>query len=109
MIDPGRLPELAGLSEAEEIFEALDVRYDARVLGAHRLHVVKTFGLAVEAWLTVNADAGPAERRRALAGALREAHEVFAEEARDAARPNPFAPRLVTIGTRRSRRHTSEE
>jgi len=99
VIDPGQLPELAGLSEAEEFFEALGVRYDPRVLDAHRLHVVKAFALAVESWLALNAEAGPAARRAAIAGALRAAHDVFAEE--DAPRCNPFAPGLVQLGRSR--------
>ncbi len=79
---PPVLPELAGLSEAEEFFEALGVRHDPRVLDAHRLHVVKTFGLAVESWLAANPGADAAARRNAIARALREAHDVFADEAR---------------------------
>ena len=98
MIAPGPLPELAGLSEAEEFFEALGVPFDPRVLERHRLHVLKSFGLAVESWLAVNPEAGAAERRAALAGALRAAHDVFAEE--DAPRRNPFAPGLVQLGSR---------
>ncbi len=92
-------PELAGLAEAEDFFEALGVRYARRVLDAHRLHVMKAFGLAVESWLTANPTAGPDERRRAMARALREAHAAFMEE--EGLRPgNPFAPGLVRLRRR---------
>jgi Nitrogen fixation protein NifW len=92
------IPELDGLSEAEEFFDALAVPYDARVLAAHRLHVVKAFGLAAEAWLSTNPEADAAARRRALASALRQAHDVFADDVRAAQRRNPFAPGLVQLG-----------
>ncbi|HEX9399520.1 MAG TPA: nitrogenase-stabilizing/protective protein NifW [Anaeromyxobacter sp.] len=97
---PPVLPELAGLSEAEEFFEALGVRHDPRVLDAHRLHVLKTFGLAVESWLAANPEADAPARRRAIARALREAHDVFAEERRGEERQNPFAPGLVQLRRR---------
>lgn len=92
-------PELAGLGEAEEFFEALGVPYAKRVLDAHRLHVMKAFGLAVESWLTANPIAGPDERRRAMARALREAHAAFMEEEGPRA-CNPFAPGLVRLRRR---------
>ncbi|HEX9050910.1 MAG TPA: nitrogenase-stabilizing/protective protein NifW [Anaeromyxobacter sp.] len=91
-------PELAGLAEAEDFFEALGVAYDPRVLDAHRLQVVKTFGLAVESWLESHPDAGAGERRAALARALRAAHAAFAEEGPPAR--NPFAPGLVRLRRR---------
>ncbi len=94
-------PELAGLSEAEEFFDALGLRYERKVLDAHRLHILKVFGLAVESWLAANPDADAAERRKAFASALQQAHDVFAEEERAAQRCNPFAPGLVTLGRRR--------
>jgi nitrogenase-stabilizing/protective protein len=96
MIDPVAVPELAGLSEAEEFFEALGVPHDPRVLDAHRLHVMKTFGLALASWLSVNPHAEADARRAAAARALREAHGVFAERTRE--RRNPFAPGLVQLG-----------
>ncbi|HET8539433.1 MAG TPA: nitrogenase-stabilizing/protective protein NifW [Anaeromyxobacter sp.] len=91
--------ELAGLSEAEEFFEALGVPFEPRVLDAHRLHVMKAFGLAIESWLATNPDADADARRRALAGALREAHAAFAEEEGPRA-CNPFAPGLVRLRRR---------
>ncbi len=91
-------PELAGLGEAEEFFETLGVAYAQRVLDAHRLHVMKAFGLAVESWLSANPTAGPDERRCAMARALREAHAAFLEEGPRAA--NRFAPGLVRLGRR---------
>lgn len=90
--------DLAGLSEAEDFFEALDVPYEPRVLAAHRLHVMKVYGLAVQAWLAANPAAGAAARRAAMARALREAHAAFADEA--APRRNPYAPGLVTLRRR---------
>ena len=98
----GPFPELAGLTEAEDFFAALGVPHDPRVLDAHRLHVMKAFGLALGSWATANPDAEPAARRRAAARALREAHDVFAEEARAAERRNPFASGLVQLGLRSS-------
>jgi hypothetical protein len=95
-----RIPEeLAGLSEAEDFFDALGVRYEPRVLAAHRLHVMKLYGLALESWLAANPDADAAARRRAIARALREAHDAFAEETAPPA-CNPFAPGLVTLRRR---------
>ena len=96
------LPELAGLSEAEEFFDALGVAYDPAVLASHRLRVVKLFGLALRSWLDVNPGASLPERRAAAARALREAHDAFADEARDGLRwrPNPFAPGLVRLRRR---------
>jgi nitrogenase-stabilizing/protective protein len=92
------IPELAGLSEAEEFFEALAVPFEPVVLAAHRLRIVKLFGLALSSWLAVNPEAGPAERRAAAAGALREAHDAFADDQDDLRwRPNPFAPGLVQL------------
>ena len=92
------IPELAGLSEAEELFEALAVHFEPAVLAAHRLRIVKLFGLALSSWLAVNPDASPAERRAAAAGALREAHGAFADDQDDLRwRPNPFAPGLVQL------------
>ncbi len=95
------LPELVGLSEAEELFQALGVAYDPKVLDAHRLHVMKVFGLAAEAWLAANGGAGLTERRRSIASALRQAHDVFADEDLGSVRRNPFAPGLVQLGRRR--------
>lgn len=92
-------PELADLREAEEFFEALGVRFEPRVLDAHRLQVMKAFGLAAEPSLAVDAEGGGAERRRALARALREAYATFADGAPRAC--NPFAPGLVQLRRRR--------
>lgn len=75
---PGELPELAGLTEAEEFFEALGVRYDPAVLASRRLQILRRFGLAVDAFLRERPGASPGERRAALRGALREAHEACA-------------------------------
>jgi nitrogenase-stabilizing/protective protein len=91
-------PGLAGLSDAEEFFGALGVPYDPRVLDAHRLHVMKTFGLALGSWLEANPEAAEPERWQAAAGALRAAYEAFAEEGPAARRRNPFAPGLVQLG-----------
>ena len=96
MIEPRAVPELRNLFEAEEFFEALGQRYDRRVLDAHRLQIMKVFGLALGSWLRSNPDASERERRDAAARALREAHDVFAE---DDERPpgNPFSPGLVQL------------
>ena len=78
---PGELPELAGMTEAEELFEALGVRLDP---GRARLAAApdpRRFGLAVDALLRERPDASPSERRSALRHALREAHEACAERA----------------------------
>jgi nitrogenase-stabilizing/protective protein len=71
------LPELAGLGDAEEIFEALGVPYQAAVLRAFRLHVMRRFGLCVEAFLAERPCASERERRAALRRLLREAHDTF--------------------------------
>jgi hypothetical protein len=92
------IAELASLTEAEEFFEALAVPYAPEVLAAHRLHVLKVFGLALTAWLDANPGADPAARRAAAARALREAHGAFADEVHGPPRSNPFAPGLVQLG-----------
>lgn len=93
------LPDaLAGLSEAEDFFEALGVAYAPRVLDAHRLHVMKAWGLAVESWVAANPGADAAARRAAMARALREAHAAFADE--HPPRRNPFGPGLVQLRRR---------
>lgn len=89
------VPELAGLAEAEEYFEALGVPFEPGVLAAHRLQVLKLFGMALSAWLDANPAAAPAARRAAAARALREAHGAFAGGAPAGA--NPFAPGLVQL------------
>jgi hypothetical protein len=93
------LPELAGAAEAEDFFEALGVAWDPRVLAAHRLQVMKLYGLAAASWLRANPEADEGARRRAMARALREAHGAFAEDLAPQA-CNPFAPGLVTLGRR---------
>jgi nitrogenase-stabilizing/protective protein len=93
-------PELAGLSDAEDFFEALGVPFQPAVLSAHRLQIMKLFGLASESWLEANPAAPTSARRDALVRALREAHAVFAEESSPLA-SSPFgAPRLVRLGRR---------
>jgi hypothetical protein len=105
-MEPIAVPELAGLSEAEEFFEALGVHFEPGVLSRHRLRIVKLFGMALSSWLAVNPSASAAERRAAAAGALREAHDAFACDDDDLRwRPNPFAPGLVQLG--RTRRGAS--
>ena len=94
------IPELDGLSEAEDFFEALHVPYDRRVLSRHRLHLVRVFGLALGSWLRSNPEATPRERRDAAVRALREAHASFSEPT-PRERRNPFAPGLVQLGRRR--------
>ncbi len=90
--------ELAGLSEAEDFFEALGVRYEPRVLDAHRLHVMRAYALARDSWLAANPEADAEARRRAMARALREAHDAFADER--APPCNPFRPGLVRLRRR---------
>lgn len=90
--------ELAGLIEAEDFFEALGVPFEAGVLAAHRLHILKLFGLALGAWLDANPGADAATRRAAAARALREAHGAFADDERAPRPANPFAPGLVRLG-----------
>jgi nitrogenase-stabilizing/protective protein len=71
------LPELLGAAEAEEIFDVLDVPYDAVILAACRLHVLRRFGLCAAAFLAEHPRATEAERREALRRALRESHDTF--------------------------------
>ncbi len=101
MSAPTALPELEAAREAEDFFEALGVPFDPRVLAAHRLQVMKLFGLALAAWHDVNAGADARARRAAAAGALREAHRAFADEVEQAtARRDLFGPPLVRLGRR---------
>lgn len=72
-----RLPELAGLEAAEDIFEAFQVPYDPIVLRTYRLHVLRRFGLCVDAFLAERPLATAGERRAALRRLLREAHDTF--------------------------------
>ena len=95
------LPELVEEAEAEEFFEALGVAFRPDVLAAHRLQILKVFGLASEQWLAANPAASGADRRAALARLLREAHGAFAGDPSAPAAASPFgAPRLVSIGRR---------
>jgi hypothetical protein len=92
------LPELAGLTEAEEFLDALGVPFDPVVLSRHRLRIMKLFGLALASWSEANADASVGERRAAAARALREAHAAFADDEDDLRwSANPFAPGLVQL------------
>lgn len=94
--------ELAGAREAEDFFEALGVPFEPRVLARHRLQVMKVFGLALEAWLGENPEAGAPARRAAAAGALREAHLAFEDQATPApACRELFGAPLVRLGRRR--------
>jgi nitrogenase-stabilizing/protective protein len=72
------LSELEGLESAEDFFAALGVPFDFRVLAVSRLHVMKRFGVAMEAFLRERPGASETEKRAALRGALRDAHAVFA-------------------------------
>lgn len=90
------LPELAGLGEAEEYFEALGVRFAPGVLAAHRLQILRLFGLALASWLEANPGAGPSARRAAAARALREAHAAYEDDG-PAPRPRPFTAGLVQL------------
>ncbi len=92
------IAELASLTEAEEFFDVLGVPCEPRVLAAHRLHILKVFGMALTSWLDANPGAEPAARRAAAARALREAHAAFADDERAPERANPFAPGLVQLG-----------
>jgi hypothetical protein len=68
------IPELNACEEAEDFFEALGVPYDAKVLEAHRLPILRRFGDA----LVAISDQHPGEREDILRGfvraALREAY-----------------------------------
>jgi nitrogenase-stabilizing/protective protein len=88
------LPELAGVSEAEEFFEALGVPFDHRVLSVHRLHVLKRFAAGAAAFQRDHPEADEAELRAAVREALREAHERFAR----GAGPDVPGGRLVQRG-----------
>ncbi|WP_242355312.1 MULTISPECIES: nitrogenase-stabilizing/protective protein NifW [Anaeromyxobacter] len=72
------LPELEGLESAEDFFAALGVPFDSRVLAVSRLHLMRRFGLAMQAFLLERPAASEGERRAALRAALREAHALFA-------------------------------
>ncbi|WP_242343318.1 nitrogenase-stabilizing/protective protein NifW [Anaeromyxobacter terrae] len=72
------LPELQDLEAAEDFFAALGVPFDPRVLAVSRLHVLRRFGLAMEASLRERPGASEGERRAELRAALREAHALFA-------------------------------
>ena len=71
------LPELDGLESAEDFFAALGVSFDPHVLAVSRLHVMRRFGVAMEALLRDLHGASEAETREALRAALREAHAIF--------------------------------
>lgn len=75
------LHSIAGLSAAEDFFEALDVAYDPRVLAVSRLHVLKRF----REYLIAHAD--PDET--ILRACLKRAHDDFVRS--DASRERVFA------------------
>ena len=58
------LPELAGLGEAEDFFEALGVPYRPEVLATLRLRVMKRFGLSLGELRQAGLPADPALRPR---------------------------------------------
>jgi hypothetical protein len=96
------VPELHGLSEAEDFFEALGVAADPAILSAHRLRVMKRFGMSLAALVAEGLPADPAARRIALAQALREAHELVSRNvAREGLLGGTRAPPLVQLGTPR--------
>ena len=72
------LPELAGLESAEDFFVALGVPFAPLVLAVSRLHIMRHFGLAMNAFLRERPGASESERRAALRAALRDAHALFA-------------------------------
>jgi len=72
------LPELWGLGEAEEFFDALGVAYDPVVLASLRLRVMKRFGLSLAELRAAGLPEDAQARRAAIARALREAHDLVA-------------------------------
>jgi nitrogenase-stabilizing/protective protein len=77
----GALEQLAGLSAAEEFFEALDVPFDPAVVAVNRLHIMKRFGEYAAAHSEPDRDT--------LRDCLARAHEDFVHS--DARREKVFA------------------
>lgn len=81
MSDPFPWPELVGLVEAEDFFEALQVPYQPASLGPVRLRVMKQFGMKLRS-LTANGLPEDPDGRRVLARtALKEAHDLVQKNA----------------------------
>ncbi|OAN44760.1 nitrogenase [Paramagnetospirillum marisnigri] len=64
--------KLAGLSSAEQFFEALDVPFDQQVVNVSRLHILKRFRELLR-------DKGPEADETQYREALAAAHAEFAE------------------------------
>lgn len=72
------LDDLTSLESAEDFFEHLGVSFDAVVLAASRLHLLRAFGAAMGEIDARSPLPGPAERRALYADALRRAHDLYA-------------------------------
>lgn len=86
------LPELRDVERAEDFFEALGVAYDRRVVEAYRTQILRLLGMAMASMEASLPFLGEVGFRAALRGALRDAHDLVAEQGRDAA---PVRPRLL--------------
>jgi len=78
-------PDLRQLEDAEELFEALGVTYERRVLDVYRLHVLRRFGLEREA-IDREAGLGETERLARYREALCRAHDTYARDSAPAER-----------------------
>jgi nitrogenase-stabilizing/protective protein len=70
------LAAASAAASAEELFEALGVPFDPRVLASARLHVLRRFGLA-RAPIDADPAIDAADRLRRYAEALADAHALF--------------------------------
>jgi nitrogenase-stabilizing/protective protein len=62
--------------DAEDYFAALDLPFDPQVLRVNRLHILRMFGPALQAYLTGPVDDEPRAAER-LRSALAAAHDTF--------------------------------
>ena len=91
------LPVLAAATDAEDFFAALDVPCDAAVLAAHRLVIMRRFGLEAAARLDGQADGDEATRRDIVRDALASAYAACCERGSGRAR-ELWGPAPVRLG-----------
>jgi hypothetical protein len=100
------LEEMGRIDTAEDLFELLEVSFDPAVLVAHRVQVLKRFGMELNVVERRDPPLSQAERRQVYAAALQRTHDLYARGGSDIEpflRPRPRG--LVTLDP--SKRGTS--
>ena len=69
------MTKLAEIERLEDIFEALSVGFDQRVLDVHRMRILRRFGQELEKFDQLNPQPNEQEIRKLYATALSEIHD----------------------------------